>query len=51
MTAMTLDLLETEDVYSFIKTGSRGGIAQISESFVKAKNKYMEEWNEKEKEL
>ena len=49
MTDVKLELISDIDQYQFVERGMRGGISYICNRYGKANNKYMKNYNEKEK--
>ena len=45
LTNVKLDLLDNEEMYTFIERSIRGGISQISKRFAKANNRYCPDYN------
>ena len=45
-TNFTLDLVHGQDMYEVIEKGKRGGVCQVSSTYAKANNKYMESYNQ-----
>ena len=44
-TKMSLDLVHDQDMYEMIEKGKRGGVCQVSSKYVKANNKYMNNYD------
>ena len=47
MTDINNELMPDIDMFQFIKKGMRGGVSYISNSYDKANNKYLKNFNEK----